>query len=75
MSQNVNVPSISPDGRYVAYCTADDGANGPANVYLRSLDTLAKCPGETTLRQRIRAALVGRSRDAGYVSDIHNIRN
>jgi len=42
--QNVNVPSISPDGRYAAYCTADDGASGPANVYLRSLDTLASVP-------------------------------
>jgi uncharacterized protein (TIGR02171 family) len=41
---NVNVPSISPDGRYVAYCTEDDGADGTANVYIRSLDTLTSAP-------------------------------
>jgi uncharacterized protein (TIGR02171 family) len=41
---NVNVPSISPDGRYAAWCTAGDGAEGAANIYVRSLDTLTSTP-------------------------------
>ncbi len=41
---NVNAPSISPDGRYVAYCTAGVGAQGAAAIYIRSLDSMAGAP-------------------------------
>jgi uncharacterized protein (TIGR02171 family) len=40
----VYVPSLSPDGRFAAYCTRGDGATGAAQVYIRSLDSLSAAP-------------------------------
>jgi uncharacterized protein (TIGR02171 family) len=42
--QNVNVPVISPNGRYVAFCSRGDGASGAASIFIRSLDSLARPP-------------------------------
>jgi Uncharacterized conserved protein len=43
--KNVNVPAISPNGKYVAYSTRnDDGFSGAANAYVRSLDSLSSAP-------------------------------
>jgi uncharacterized protein (TIGR02171 family) len=36
-SMNINCPTISPDGRYVAWSTRDEGFTGAANVYVRRL--------------------------------------
>jgi uncharacterized protein (TIGR02171 family) len=33
-------PVISPDGRYVAFCTRNDGQSGAASIYVRSLDSV-----------------------------------
>lgn len=33
-------PTISPDGKYVAFCTRDEGLSGKSSVFIRSLDSL-----------------------------------
>lgn len=38
--RNVYLPVISPDGRYVAYCSRNEGLSGPSQVTIRSLDSL-----------------------------------
>jgi uncharacterized protein (TIGR02171 family) len=38
--KNVCLPTISPDGRYVAYCSNDVGQSGPSKITIRSLDSL-----------------------------------
>ena len=38
--RNVYLPTISPDGRYVAYCSNDVGQSGPSKITIRSLDSL-----------------------------------
>jgi uncharacterized protein (TIGR02171 family) len=38
--RNVFLPTISPDGRYVAYCSGNEGQSGPSKVTIRSLDSL-----------------------------------
>jgi uncharacterized protein (TIGR02171 family) len=38
--RNVHLPTISPDGRYVAYCSGDVGQSGPSKITIRSLDSL-----------------------------------
>jgi uncharacterized protein (TIGR02171 family) len=38
--KNVYAPSISPDGRFVAYCSNNVGMSGPAKIFIRSLDSL-----------------------------------
>jgi hypothetical protein len=38
--RNVYHPVISPDGRYVAYCSRNEGQNGDSKVSIRSLDSL-----------------------------------
>jgi hypothetical protein len=38
--RNVFLPTISPDGRYVAYCSNDVGQSGPSKITIRSLDSL-----------------------------------
>ena len=38
--KNVYRPTISPDGRYVAYCSRDEGQSGPLRITIRSLDSL-----------------------------------
>jgi uncharacterized protein (TIGR02171 family) len=42
--QSVYLPVISPDGKYAAFCTRNDGAEGSANIYIRSLDSLGAKP-------------------------------
>jgi uncharacterized protein (TIGR02171 family) len=37
--KSVFCPTISPDGRYVAFCDRNEGLSGPSHVYLRSLDS------------------------------------
>jgi hypothetical protein len=41
---NVFMPVISPDGRYVAYCTNNEGQSGPSKIYLRTLETPTSSP-------------------------------
>lgn len=38
--RNVYLPTLSPDGRYVAYCSKDVGLSGPSKITIRSLDSL-----------------------------------
>jgi uncharacterized protein (TIGR02171 family) len=38
--ENVYMPAISPDGRYVAYCSNDVGMSGSSVITVRSLDSL-----------------------------------
>jgi hypothetical protein len=38
--RNVHHPVISPDGRYVAYCSRNEGQYGESKVSIRSLDSL-----------------------------------
>lgn len=38
--KNVYLPTISPDGRFVAYCSRNEGLSGPSQVTIRSLDSL-----------------------------------
>ncbi len=33
-------PDISPDGKYVAFCTGSEGVDGKSHVYVRSLDAI-----------------------------------
>jgi uncharacterized protein (TIGR02171 family) len=43
-SRSVNAPEISPNGRYVAWCTRGEGAYGPSTIYIRYFDSLATPP-------------------------------
>ena len=43
-SRNVNVPEISPNGRYVAWCTNGEGLSGPSSIYIRYFDSLVSAP-------------------------------
>jgi uncharacterized protein (TIGR02171 family) len=43
-SRSVNVPEISPNGRYVAWCTRGEGSYGPSNIYIRYFDSLTTAP-------------------------------
>jgi uncharacterized protein (TIGR02171 family) len=36
----VYMPTISPDGRFVAYCSSDEGLSTPSKISIRSLDSL-----------------------------------
>jgi uncharacterized protein (TIGR02171 family) len=38
--RNVYHPAISPDGRYVAYCSRNEGQSGPSKISIRCLDSL-----------------------------------
>jgi uncharacterized protein (TIGR02171 family) len=38
--RNVYHPTISPDGRFVAYCSRNEGQTGPSKISIRSLDSL-----------------------------------
>jgi uncharacterized protein (TIGR02171 family) len=38
--KGVYMPTISPDGRYVAYCSGNEGQSGPSTITIRSLDSL-----------------------------------
>jgi uncharacterized protein (TIGR02171 family) len=38
--RNVYHPTISSDGRYVAYCSRNEGQSGPSKISIRSLDSL-----------------------------------
>ncbi|MCQ2099689.1 TIGR02171 family protein [Fibrobacter sp. UWH9] len=38
-SVSVYHPEISPDGRYVAYCTGLEGVSGKSNLFVRNLET------------------------------------
>jgi hypothetical protein len=38
--RNVYTPTISPDGRYVAYCSNNEGQAGPSRISIRSLDAV-----------------------------------
>jgi uncharacterized protein (TIGR02171 family) len=38
--KSVYMPTISPDGRYVAYCSNNEGQSGPSEITIRSLDSL-----------------------------------
>jgi uncharacterized protein (TIGR02171 family) len=38
--RNVHHPTISPDGRYVAYCSRNEGQSGESPVSIRSIDSL-----------------------------------
>jgi uncharacterized protein (TIGR02171 family) len=42
--KNVFVPTISPDGKYVAFCNRGEGLDGPATVSIRSLDSIGSAP-------------------------------
>jgi uncharacterized protein (TIGR02171 family) len=42
--RTVYCPTISPDGRYVAFATRDEGLYGPSNVYIRDLDSSVTAP-------------------------------
>jgi uncharacterized protein (TIGR02171 family) len=37
---NVNVPVISPDGKFIAFCDRGEGLSGSAHVYIRYFDSL-----------------------------------
>ncbi len=39
---DVFVPTLSPDGRYVAFCNRGEGLGGEAGVHIRSVDSLDK---------------------------------
>jgi uncharacterized protein (TIGR02171 family) len=39
--KKVYMPTISPDGRYVAWCSANEGQSGPSKIIIRSFDSLA----------------------------------
>jgi hypothetical protein len=36
---NVFTPALSPNGRYVAYCSRNEGLTGPAKISVRSVDS------------------------------------
>jgi uncharacterized protein (TIGR02171 family) len=38
--RNVYMPTMSPDSRFVAYCSRNEGLSGPGRITIRSLDTL-----------------------------------
>jgi uncharacterized protein (TIGR02171 family) len=38
---DVHFPTISPDGKYVSFCTRGEGFGGHSNIFVRSLDSLA----------------------------------
>jgi uncharacterized protein (TIGR02171 family) len=38
--KNVYVPTLSPDGRFVAYCSRNEGLSGPSKVTIRFIDSL-----------------------------------
>jgi uncharacterized protein (TIGR02171 family) len=38
--KKVCMPVISPDGRHVAWCSANEGQFGPSKIYIRALDSL-----------------------------------
>ncbi|HEX7511655.1 MAG TPA: TIGR02171 family protein, partial [Chitinivibrionales bacterium] len=40
--QSVYVPTISPDGRFAAFCNRGEGLDGSAKIYIRSLDSLTR---------------------------------
>ena len=42
--ENIYSPVISPDGRFVAYCTIGVGMSGPSKIMIRSLDSLRNNP-------------------------------
>jgi uncharacterized protein (TIGR02171 family) len=42
--QPVYVPVISPNGKYTAFCTRNDGMGDSAAIYVRSLDSLNAAP-------------------------------
>ncbi len=54
--QSVYIPVISPNGRYAAFCTRNDGMSGEAATYIRSLDSLSatpvKIPSESAFEPR-----------------------
>jgi uncharacterized protein (TIGR02171 family) len=41
---SVYVPVISPNGKYAAFCTRNDGLGGKAAIYIRNLDALDAPP-------------------------------
>ena len=68
-------PDISPDGRFVAYCTGLEGVSGKSSVYVRSLGGSGLGP----VQLRVESAAIPRWRILGngdtvivYVSDAGN---
>jgi uncharacterized protein (TIGR02171 family) len=68
-------PDISPDGRFVAYCTGLEGVSGKSSVYVRSLGGSGLGP----VQLRVESAAIPRWRVLGngdtvivYVSDAGN---
>jgi uncharacterized protein (TIGR02171 family) len=59
---NVYMPTISPDGHYVAYCTRDEGFSQSSNIFIRSLDS-------------VNSPLVKLATDTGYVPRWYVDRN
>ena len=43
-NNNVHSPTISPDGKFVAFCTGNEGFGGASSVYIRCLDSTAASP-------------------------------
>jgi uncharacterized protein (TIGR02171 family) len=43
---SVYVPVISPNGKYAAFCTRNDGQSGTAAIYIRNLDSLEASPSK-----------------------------
>ncbi len=41
---DVYTPTISPDGRFVAYCSRGEGLDGPAKISIRSIDKIGSAP-------------------------------
>jgi uncharacterized protein (TIGR02171 family) len=67
-------PDISPDGRYVAFCTGLEGVSGPSKVYVRRLsenDTPVELPAESAAIPRFRVLENGDTVIV-YVSDAGN---
>jgi len=69
-------PDISPDGKYVAYCTGLEGVSGKSSVFVRPLSAN---PEESSVRLDVESAVIPRWRvlETGdtvivYVSDAGN---
>jgi formylglycine-generating enzyme required for sulfatase activity len=65
---NVHQPAISPDGRYVAFCTGDEGSTDTSSIWIRMLDRYGGGLVRLDDRQSsVHPPLVGEPRDPRYV--------